>query len=215
VSENLFSPVEQKRSVPIGQIVTGAVLIVVGVGWLLSALDIATIPWRALLAGVLIVIGIALAAAASQGHVPEGLVTAGIVLTIILALVSTASTALSVPLRGGFGDRNYSPTAATLETEYRLIAGQLVLDLDGVDFPQGETVVEASVTFGKLVVRGIPNNVAVLVTGRVTAGQVVLLGSTWDGVALDERAADDDFTQAGRRLVIDTAVGFGQIEVRR
>ena len=185
MSEDLFSPVEQKRTVPIGQIVTGAVLVVIGVGWLLSALDVATIPWRALLAAVLIVIGIALAAAASQGHAPEGLVTTGIVLTIILALLSTASTALSVPLRGGFGDRNYRPTTATLETEYRLIAGQMILELDGVDFPQGETVLEASVTFGKLVVDGIPDDVAVSVTGKATAGQVVLMGSTWDGVALD------------------------------
>ena len=41
MSNELFSPVETKPTLPVGQIVTGAVLIVIGVGWLLSALDAA------------------------------------------------------------------------------------------------------------------------------------------------------------------------------
>jgi hypothetical protein len=215
VTDDLLSPIETKPSIPVGQIATGAVLIVIGVGWLLSALDIATIPWRALLAGVLIVIGIALAAAAAQGAAPAGLVPTGMVLVIVLALLSTASSAFSIPLRGGVGDRNYRPTTATLDTEYRLIAGQMNLDLRGVEFPVGETRIEASVTFGKLVVEGFPADVAVSVTGKATAGEIDLFDSSWDGVGIDERATDAGFDEASTRLVIETAVVFGQIEVRR
>lgn len=215
MSNDIFSPVETKPTVPVGQIVTGAVLIVIGVGWLLSALDVATIPWRALLAGVLIVVGIALTAAASQGVPPGGLITTGTTLVVILAILSTLTAAFSIPLRGGVGDRDYNPTAATLKTEYNLIAGQLDLALDQVAFVEGETQIEVGVTFGKLVIDNIPDDVAVRVEASATAGQISLFGSTQDGVNLDETAVDTGFDEATRRLVIKAAVGFGQIEVRR
>ena len=67
MNEDVFFPADPRPNVPIAQIVTGSILVVVGVGRLLSALDIATVPWRALLAGILIIIGIALATAG--GHV--------------------------------------------------------------------------------------------------------------------------------------------------
>jgi hypothetical protein len=215
MNNDLFSPVETKPSAPVGQIVIGAVLIIVGVGWLLSAMDVATIPWRALLAGVLIVVGIALAAAASQGAAPEGLFSTGITLVVILAVLSTLTAAFSIPLRGGVGDRDYNPTTATLKTEYNLIAGQLDLVLDGVVFPEGETRIEAGVTFGKLVIESIPDDVAVKVEASATAGRINLFGSFQDGVNLDETSADPGFDTASRRLVIKAAVGFGEIEVQR
>lgn len=215
MSNDVFASTDPKPTVPVGQIVTGAVLIVVGIGWLLSALDIATIPWRALLAAVLIVVGVALTAAASRGAAPGGLVGTGITLTVILAILSTVSTAFSVPLRGGFGDRDYSPTIASLETEYHLIAGQLELSLAGVDFPAGETRIEAGVTFGKLVIDDIPNDVVVAVEVSAAAGQVKVLDSLWEGVGIDESTIEAGFAQAPRRLVLDARVAFGQIEVRR
>jgi predicted membrane protein len=215
MSNDFFAPADPKPPIPVGQIVTGAVLIVVGFGWLLSALDIATIPWRALLAAVLIVVGVALTAAASRGAAPGGLIGTGITLTVILAILSTVSTAFSVPLRGGFGDRNYSPTITSLETEYHLIAGQLELSLANVAFPEGETRIEAGVTFGKLVVDGIPDNVAVAVEVSAAAGQVKVLDSLWEGVGIDEAATEAGFAEATRRLVVEARVAFGQIEVSR
>ena len=215
MNNDIFAPVDPKPPIPVGQIVTGAVLIVVGVGWLLSALDVATIPWRALLAAVLVVVGVALTAAASRGVAPGGLIGTGITLTVILAVLSTVSTAFSVPLRGGFGDRDYSPTLADLETEYHLIAGEMDLSLADVDFPSGETRIEAGVTFGKLVIDDIPEDVAVAVDVSVAAGQVRVLDSIWEGVGIDESKTEAGFADATRRLVIDARVAFGQIEVRR
>lgn len=215
MSNDIFTPADPKPTIPVGQIVTGAVLIVIGVGWLLSVLDVATIPWRALLAAVLIVVGVALAAAASRGAAPGGLIGTGIALTVILAVLSTVSTAFSVPLRGGFGERSYSPTITNLEPEYHLIAGQLELDLADVEFPVGETRLEAGVTFGKLVVDGIPANVAVSVQASAAAGQVRVFDSLWEGVGINESKTEAGFTGAARRLVIDARVAFGEIEVSR
>lgn len=215
MNDDIFSPTEPKRSIPVGQLVTGSVLVVVGLGWLMSALDVANIPWPALLAGVLIIIGIALTAAASQGAPHEGLVSAGITFVVILALLSTLSSAFSVPLRGGVGDRTYRPTAGTLEEEYRLVAGQLRIDLSDVAFSDGETTIATSVTFGKLVIDGIPDGTAVSVIAKASAGELVLFGSTWDGVGISQEAADGDYATATRRLRIEASVGFGQIEVGR
>jgi hypothetical protein len=212
---DLYSPVDEKRSVAMGPLVWGAILIVVGAGWLLAALDIANIPWRAALAFILIVVGVALLATASQGQAPEGLFTAGTVLAIVLALLSTASATFSLPLSGGFGDRSLSPTIATLAAEYRMVGGQLEISLRDVIFPEGETHIEVGVTFGRVVIDDIPDDVVVSVEGAVTAGELLLLGSRWDGLGIDERVAEPGFSSAGRRLSIDARVGFGQIEVNR
>lgn len=215
MSSDLFTPEEPRRSVAVGPLIWGAILIVIGVGWLLATLGVATIPWRAALAAVLIVVGIAMLATAASASAPDGLFTAGTTLAVILALLSTANAAFALPLAGGVGDRSISPTAASLEAEYRLVAGQLDIDLSGVDFPPGETMLEVSVTFGRISIDGIPDDVAVSVESRITAGEALLLGSRWDGISIEQTQTEPGFATAPRRLLIDVRAGFGQIEVRR
>ncbi|MDJ0952150.1 MAG: LiaF-related protein [Acidimicrobiia bacterium] len=212
---DLLSPEEPKREIAVGPLVWGAILIVIGAGWLLATLGVANIPWRAALAAVLIVVGVALLVATARGPAPEGLFTAGVVLSIVLALLSTANAAFSLPLSGGIGDRQVDPTIATLETEYRLVAGQLDIDLSDVDFPPGETRVEVSVTFGRIYIHGIPDDVAVSIDSRITAGELSVLGSRWDGISIDQTKTEAGFATAPRRLTIEARVGFGQIEVTR
>ena len=210
-----YSPIKERPSVPTGQIVMGAVLIVVGIGWLLSAMDIATIPWRALLATVLIIVGIALVGITPGNASPGALPATGIALVIILAVLSTVSSTFSVPLRGGYGDRDYRPAAIGAQAEYHLIAGEIDLELGEVDFAEGVTRVEVGVTFGKIVIQGIPDGVAVTVNASAAAGQVTVFDALWEGVNVDVTHVDDAFNQARRRLIIDARVVFGQIEVRR
>jgi hypothetical protein len=211
----MYSPVETKRTVAVGPLVWGTILIVVGAGWLLSTLGIATIPWRAALAAVLVVVGLAMTVASASDAPPQGLFGAGVTLALILALLSTANAAFSLPLAGGVGDRAIAPTIGTLEAEYQMVAGQLDIDLGGVVFPEGETQIEIGVTFGAIDVHGIPEDVSVMVSAEVTAGEMLILGSRWDGVSIDHQKMDPDFENAARRLVINARVGFGQIEVGR
>lgn len=215
MSYDPYSPVETKRTIAVGPLVWGTILIVVGAGWLLSTLGVATIPWRAALAAVLIVVGLAMTVASASDNPPQGLFGAGIALAVILALLSTANAAFSLPLAGGVGDRALAPTIGTLEAEYQMVAGQLDIDLGGVLFPEGETQIEIGVTFGTIEVHGIPENVSVMVNAEVTAGEMRILGSRWDGVSIDHQKMDPDFENAARRLVINARVGFGQIEVGR
>jgi len=211
-----YSPVsESKRSIAYGPLVWGAILVVVGAGWLLAALDVADIPWRALLAAVLIVIGITLLAAVATGDIPNGLFGAGVTLSIVLALLSTFHAAFSVPLSGGVGERTYQPTLATLEADYHLVAGQLIIDLSDVVFPEGETALEVGVTFGRIVIEGIDPDVAVSIDASAAAGELILLDSHWDGINVKEQLIEPGFADSSRRLVIDARAGFGQVEVHR
>ncbi len=215
MNNDLYSPVETKRTIAVGPLVWGTILIVVGAGWLLSTLGVATIPWRAALAAVLIVVGLAMTVASASDAPPQGLFGAGVALAIVLALLSTASAAFSLPLAGGVGDRALTPTIGTLESEYQMVAGQLDIDLSGVAFPEGETHIEIGVTFGTIDVHGIPDDVAVTVNAEITAGEMRILGSRWDGVSINHQKMDPDFADAAKRVVIDAQVGFGQIEVGR
>ena len=96
-----------------------------------------------------------------------------------------------------------------------MVAGELDIDLGDVAFPEGDTRMGVAVRFGTVTLRGIPDDVAVSVRGRVTAGQVALLGSRWDGVSIDHTREEVEFADASRRLILDVRVGFGQVEVRR
>ena len=129
----------------------------------------------------------------------------GITLVVILAVLSTVSSAFAVPLRGGFGDRDYSPSTTDLAPEYHLIAGQLDLNLGDVEFPVGETRIEAGVTFGKLVIEEIPDDVAVSVTASAAAGQIALFGSKWEGVNVEAATTEDGFATA--RVELDDGGG--------
>ncbi len=215
MSNDIFSPEDTRRPVAAGPLIWGAILIVIGVLWLLASLGVAAIPWRAALAAVLILVGIGMLVTAGSGSSPEGLFTAGTVLAVILALLSTANAAFSLPLAGGIGDRSISPTIDSLEAENRLVAGQLDIDLSDVVFPEGETELEVSVTFGQISIDGIPDDVAVSIESRVTAGEALLLGTRWDGVGIEQTKTEPGFDTAPRRLLIDARAGFGQIEVSR
>lgn len=209
-----YAPDRPERTIAYGPLIWGTILVVVGAGWLLAALDVASLPWRAVLAAVLIVIGIAmLATYGRQGA--SGLFGAGVTISVVLALLSTLSATFSLPLSGGVGDRTYTPTSETLESEYNMLAGQLTLDLAEMSFPTGETRLDVGVTFGRIVIDAIPDDIVVSIDARATAGELVLLESRWDGVNIKETVADPGFAGADRRLTINARVGFGQIEVNR
>lgn len=203
------------RTVAYGPLVWGAILIVIGVGWLLGALDIADVPWRALIAAVLVIVGVVMIAASTREDPPRGLFGAGVALSVVLALMSTFSTAFAIPLSGGVGDRTYQPTIDTLDTGYHLVAGELLLHLDDVAFPAGGTHIDVGVTFGRVLIDGIDPDVAVFVDGRAGAGELILLDSRQDGITVEQQVADVGFDDAPSRLVIDVRVGFGKIEVYR
>jgi hypothetical protein len=137
-----------------------------------------------------------------------------------LVIATTAGAALlgmtavtGVPLRGGIGDRHWTPTStAELREHYRLAIGEMDLDLRDVDLPAGTTRVHASVAIGRLAVR-VPMGVDVTVTGHTGVGDVVVFGDQDSGMSADRQRVVTEGSD--RRLVIDAHTGIGEVDIVR
>jgi hypothetical protein len=206
------------RPIPLGRLVLGLVLVGIGVIWLLQALDVVSFSLLAVLPVALIIVGVALIGMARAGR-HAGLVTLGIVLTVIL----TIAAGFDIRLQGGVGDRIERPASvAEVQREYHLSVGQLTLDFRDVDFSAGPTKVKASVGIGQLTVK-VPSGSEEFVlaaTGHVGAGQVMMFGRENSGLDVDlsgQIPGSDRFILiAGTNmLTLDLSVGLGQIEVTR
>jgi predicted membrane protein len=114
----------------------------------------------------------------------------------------------------GVGDRVHRPTSmAELDGRYELGAGNLQLDLRGLELPAGTTEVSASVGAGEVTV-WVPADVAVEVEAGTGAGDLDILGRRSNG--LGPRVSHSVPGDGGdARLVLDLSAGVGSVEVRR
>jgi hypothetical protein len=201
------------RPLPLGRLVLGLVLVGIGVIWLLQALDVVSFSLLAVLPAALIIVGVALIGMARTGR-HAGLITLGIVLTVIL----TIAAGFDIRLQGGVGDRIERPTSlAEVQREYHLSIGQLTIDLRGVILPAGRTLhLKASVGIGQLTIRLPENPPAELVAkAHAGAGEISLLGRQRSGLdaELSFSLPADLHLPGAAILTLDASVGLGQIEV--
>ncbi len=198
----------RRRGVSAGTILLGGLLVVIGVLWLLQAAGVVESPWRAVLPGALIAIGVAVLIEARHG-LHGGLVTLGVILTLALAVASIAD----IPLSGGVGEREHRPaTLGAIDSPYELGVGDMTLDLSGVDFPAGETSVVAKVGIGQLVII-LPAGVGAIVDWKVGVGDITLFDSfNQSGVGHEGTEHRDDTGRSTVRL--EVRMGIGDVEVR-
>jgi hypothetical protein len=193
-------------------VLVGALLVLVGIAWLLDASGV-RVPWRAVLPAALIAVGLATAAGAFRGR-QHGMMVVGIVLVVVLSVAVATDWELDVPLGGGVGDRSEQPSTPADLAEYRLGVGGFHLDLRQLQVPAGTTTVEARVGVGELVVE-IPDNVSVEVDARSGLGNVRVFGQEESGPGSRVRRNSREGGSGYRRLVLDLRVGIGQVEVDR
>ena len=192
----------------LGQIVAGSIMVMIGVAWLVDAAGWADLPWRALLAGALIVVGVALvygSRTASHG----GLIAFGVVLALVMALSSAIEVLADIPISGGIGEERHRPVAV-VEDEYRWGIGSMHIDLRNVEQDLEGLEIAASVGIGELIVF-VPEGVAVEVEARSGIGEVVVFDRRSSGLGSDLRVVD----ASDARLVLDLDVAIGKVEVRR
>jgi phage shock protein PspC (stress-responsive transcriptional regulator) len=119
---------------PVPGVTAAALLIVVGVAVLLAEFTDVHIGARGVLGSALLVVGVGLVVGAITGlgrGAKIGLIGLGLLLSAGLVVAST----VHLP-SGDIGDRTYRPTTASqVESNYRHGAGNLVVDLSGVDLP--------------------------------------------------------------------------------
>ena len=191
-------------------VLVGALLVLVGIGWLLDASGV-EVPWRAVLPAALIAVGLACVAGAFRGR-QHALMVVGVALTVVLSLAAAADWDLDVPCGGGVGDRTERPTTPADLTGYELGVGNLVVDLRQLQVPPGTTAVEARVGIGELVVE-VPQGVSVQVVASSGLGQVQVFGDEDGGIASRIDASSE---QGGdRRLELDARVGLGEVRVEQ
>jgi len=191
----------------LGRIVAGMILMAVGAGWLAEAAGWADVPWRALLAGALILVGAALMVGASSGA-HRGLIVFGAFLTGAVALSSAIEVIADTPFGGGIGEQTHRPAAA--DAEYRWGIGTMTLDLRDAEPPLEGSSIAASTGIGELIVI-IPRGVAVRIEARSGIGEVVVFGEQRGG--LDARVEWSD--EASPHLDLRLDVAIGRVEVRR
>jgi hypothetical protein len=211
VTTEPVEPVPADRHGPAAAtVLVGALLVLVGIGWLLDASGVG-VPWRAVLPAALIAVGLACVAGAFQGR-QHAMMVVGVVLTAVLAVAAAADWDLDAPLAGGVGDRTERPATPAELTSYELGAGDFLLDLRQLQVPPGTTAVKARVGVGELVVE-VPDGVTLRVVASSGLGEVQVLGEQDNGVAnrVDTTAEDG----GDRRLELDLRVGIGQVRVER
>ena len=188
----------------------GALLVLVGIGWLLDAAGV-EVPWRALLPAALIAVGLACVAGAFRGRQPA-LMVVGVALIVVLSVAVAADWDLDVPVAAGVGDRTERPTTPADLATYELGVGSLTVDLSQLQVPAGTTQVEARVGIGELVV-DLPEGVSAEVKATSGLGEVQVLDQQEGGFA----SRIDTTSEAGgdRRLALDLRVGLGEVRVER
>ena len=117
------SPPADRAGPAAATVLVGALLILVGIAWLLDAGGV-EVPWRAILPAALIAVGLACIAGAFRGR-QHALMVVGVALLLVLSLAVAADWDLDVPLGGGVGDRTERPSTPADLTEYELGVGNL------------------------------------------------------------------------------------------
>jgi hypothetical protein len=199
-----------RRGLATATVLVGALLVLVGIGWLLDAAGV-EVPWRAVLPAALVAVGLACVAGAFRGR-QLALMVVGVALMVVLSVAVAADWDLDAPLAGGVGDRTERPTTPADLTGYELGVGNLLLDLRQLQVPPGTTTVEARVGIGELVVE-LPDGVSVEVMARAGLGEVQVLGQQEGGFG--SRVDAVGLGAGDRRLELDVRVGLGQVRVER
>lgn len=133
-----------------------------------------------------------------------------ILLGILLLPFAFAASLITVPIQGGFGAHTYSPTAVEeLRGEYRLVGGQVLLDLTGIEAGDEPIVIAASVAMGEVRVL-LPEDANLELDTAVGGGRLLILGDRQGGTRLQDRYVIDG---DGPRFVLDLEAGIGSVRV--
>jgi phage shock protein PspC (stress-responsive transcriptional regulator) len=159
------------------------------------------------IAGFVIAAGVALVAGAAVRRGRWLILPA---LTVALAAGFVA--AADIELDGGYGDREFRPgDVAAVQDGYELAAGELTVDLRGVELPAGDTPLRLDVGLGAAQLL-VPEDVCVVTRADVGMGGVALFDRQGGGIDVQWR--DEPSAPAGTaRLVVDADIGLGALEV--
>jgi phage shock protein PspC (stress-responsive transcriptional regulator) len=200
-----------------GRLLRGLAIVVLVLAAVGVAISVATVSaWAtatghgAVVAGVVIAIGVALVVAALIG---ESRWRWLIVPALVLALPAGAVAAADVSFDGGIGERDHRPaSAAELPADgYSLGVGQMTIDLRGMEWPRDRRVeLDTDMGVGQTVV-SVPARVCVEADVNASVGHVLVRGR--EGSGIDAEVTERPPLRDTPRLVLDSEVDAGEIVV--
>jgi len=188
------------------RLVTGVLMVALGVVWFLSTLEVFRPNWRILLPAALVAVGALSILLALAGRRVD-VVGTGVLLVVLVVVASVAPSNLSWRV----GEQEVRPDSlAELDDRYSHGIGEVTVDLRLLELER-DVDLEVSNGVGEVVVR-VPPQAAVEVDARVGVGEAVAgnHASTGFNHRLEERLEGE-----GPTLRLDLSVGIGQIRVER
>ena len=195
----------------LGPIAVSVGVVIVGVLFALNASHAIDLSAQAIFATSLLIVGLALVVGTWIGRA-RALIAFGAVLAIALVVAA----AVDVPLRGGTGDRTYTPTSTTdIPATYRLAVGRQTIDLTALNLAGKKVQVTSSVGVGEIDVR-VPPNVRLVAHGRAGTGNVNIDGDNNGGSHVDRTLVLPAIgTAVAGEIDLDLRVGLGRVFVDR
>lgn len=188
------------------RLVTGVLLVVLGVVWLLSTAEVVDPNWRILLPAALVAVGAAMLLLSLRGRGGD-LIGTGTLLTVLVVVAAVFPANPSWRI----GEQEVRPsTGDELQAQYSHGIGTLTIDLRDVELGS-DLELAASNGIGELVVR-VPRDADLDVDARVGVGSVALGDRESDGFGarLDTRLPGE-----GPTIRLDLSAGVGEIRVER
>jgi predicted membrane protein len=188
------------------RLVSGVLLVGLGVVWVLSSTDVVDPNWRVLLPVALIAVGATAIVLAMRGRGVR-LVGTGTLLTVLVVV----SALLPANVGWRVGDQEVRPTRLDeLDARYSHGVGTLTIDLRDLEL-ETSLELESSNGIGETIVR-VPPDAALEVDARAGVGSIEVGGRTAEGVnaSLDLRIPGD-----GPTIRLDLSTGVGEIRVER
>jgi len=190
---------------PLGWYVAGAALVGIGILALVANVSTAEVRLGQYAGLALATLGIGLIVGTWWGHA-RGLILLG----LLFLPVAFAANLITTPLEGGFGTHRFGPNSAeALRGEYRLVGGQIFLDLTRVEEASEPISIVASVAMGEIRVI-LPTDAGVELDASVGGGRLFIDGESRRGTELEDRQVIEG---DGAQFILDLEAGFGEIQV--
>jgi phage shock protein PspC (stress-responsive transcriptional regulator) len=211
-------PAPRQRSY-LGLATLSVSVITMGVLGILAMSGAVGIPAVVVLAAGLGVLGLGLLVGAFVGRA-RWLIALALPLLLVTALISLIPSNLALKVRGGIGERTWTPTRMVdVADPYRLGVGSAALDLTALALPTDPAAVipiHASVGVGELLVT-VPEGVNVVVTATAGLGEISIEGTPKKS-GQDRRLTADVaglIDESSPTIQLTTDVAIGNVEVSR
>lgn len=165
--------------------------------------------FRHYVSAAMLIAGVGLLTGAIWGRA-RGLIALGVILTPIVFF----SPLGDLDLVGTVGERRVSPnTVAEIPETIDMRIGSLRVDFTDVDFSGTEVSTTVDIGIGELIIY-VPDNVTVDVDSELGIGELIVLGTSRNGVGLDVSTRQDG-TDGFLDLNIDGGIGSVKVLSRR